>query len=54
MPAELLNVPRLAANRRSMRGVGGRLAHGKNTGPSVSEIVVEMLTRRRAELDALE
>jgi hypothetical protein len=28
--------------------------NGKNTRPSVSEIVVDMLTRHRAELDTLE
>jgi len=54
MPAELLNALRLAAMRRSMRRIGGSLDDGKNTRPSVSEIVVDMLTRHRAELDTLE
>jgi hypothetical protein len=54
IPAELLNALRHAAMRRSMRRIGGQLADGKNTGPSVSEIVVDMLQRHRDELDALE
>ena len=47
MPAELLNALRHAAMRRSMRRIGGQLADGKNTRPSVSEIVVDMLQRHR-------
>jgi hypothetical protein len=54
MPAELLNALRLAAMRRSMRRIGGQLDDGKNTRPSVSEIVVDLLTRHRAELDTME
>ena len=54
IPAELLNALRSAANRRSMRRIGGELDDGRGTRPSVSEIVVELLTRHRAELDALE
>jgi hypothetical protein len=54
MPAELLNALRTAALRRSMRRISGTLDDGKNTRPSVSEIVVEMLTRHRGELDTLE
>ena len=54
IPAELLNALRAAANRRSMRRITGRLDDRKNTRPSVSEIVVELLTRHRAELDELE
>ena len=54
IPAELLNALRAAANRRSMRRITGRLDDRKNTRPSVSEIVVELLTRHRDELDELE
>jgi hypothetical protein len=54
MPAELLNALRTAALRRSMRRISGTLGDGKNTRPSVSEIVVEMLQRHRSELDRLE
>lgn len=54
MPAELLNALRHAAMRRSMRRIGGQLDDGKNTRPSVSEIVVDMLTRHRGELDTME
>jgi hypothetical protein len=54
MPAELLNALRSAANRRSMRRINGRLNDGKGTRPSVSEMVVELLTRHRAELDGME
>ncbi len=54
IPAELLNALRAAANRRSMRRITGKLDDKKNTRPSVSEIVVEMLIRHRAELDAME
>ena len=54
IPAELLNALRAAANRRSMRRITGRLDDRKNTRPSVSEIVVEMLIRHRDELDAME
>jgi len=54
MPAELLNALRAAANRRSMRRITGRLSDRKNTRPSVSEIVVELLTRHRDELDVIE
>jgi hypothetical protein len=54
IPAELLNALRHAAMRRSLRRMSGTLSDGKNTRPSVSEIVVEMLTRHRAELDGLE
>jgi hypothetical protein len=54
MPAELLNALRAAANRRSMRRITGQLEDGKGTRPSVSEMVVELLTKHRAELDAME
>jgi hypothetical protein len=54
MPAELLNALRAAANRRSMRRIKGELGDRKNTRPSVSEIVVELLTRHRDELDGFE
>lgn len=54
MPAELLNALRGAANRRSMRRISGKLDDGKGTRPSVSEMVVEVLTRHRAEIDAME
>jgi hypothetical protein len=54
MPAELLNALRSAANRRSMRRITGRLEDRKNTRPSVSEIVVEMLIRHRDELDTMD
>jgi hypothetical protein len=54
MPAELLNALRAAANRRSMRRITGQLDDGKGTRPSVSEMVVELLARHRAELDAME
>jgi hypothetical protein len=54
IPAELLNALRAAANRRSMRRITGRLDDRKNTRPSVSEIVVEMLLRHRDELDAMD
>lgn len=54
MPAELLNALRSAANRRSMRRISGKLEDGKGTRPSVSEMVVELLTRHRAELDTME
>ena len=37
-----------------MRRITGRLDDRKNTRPSVSEIVVELLTRHRDELDELE
>jgi hypothetical protein len=37
-----------------MRRLTGRLADRKNTRPSVSEIVVELLTRHRTELDELD
>lgn len=53
LPVELLGALRAAANRRAdrkmrddPRGRGGR--------PSVSEIVVELLTRHRAELDGMD
>ncbi len=53
LPVELLGVLRAAANRRAdrkmrddPRGRGGR--------PSVSEIVVELLTRHRDELDSMD
>jgi hypothetical protein len=52
--AELLNALRAAANRRSMRRITGRLDDRKNTRPSVSEIIVDLLTRHRDELDAME
>jgi hypothetical protein len=52
LPVELLGALRAAANRRAdrkmredPRGRGGR--------PSVSEIVVELLTRHRDELDSM-
>jgi hypothetical protein len=54
MPAELLNALRLAAGRRSMRRINGQLNDGKGNRPSVSEMVVELLTKHRAELDAME
>ncbi len=54
MPAELLNALRSAANRRSMRRINGGLGDGKSKRPSVSEMVVEMLTRHRDELDEME
>ena len=54
IPVELLNALRAAANRRSLRRLTGRLEDRKNTRPSVSEIVVELLTRHRAELDEME
>jgi hypothetical protein len=54
MPAELLNALRSAANRRSMRRTSGQLNDGKAKRPSVSEMVVELLTKHRAELDAME
>jgi len=54
MPAELLNALRLAAGRRSMRRISGKLDDGKGTRPSVSEMVVEILTRHRGELDGME
>jgi hypothetical protein len=54
IPAELLNALRAAANRRSMRRITGRLDDRKNTRPSVSEIVVEMLIRHRAEPDEMD
>lgn len=54
MPAELLNALRSAANRRSMRRISGQLQDGRGTRPSVSEMVVELLTRHRDELDAME
>jgi hypothetical protein len=54
MPAELLNALRSAANRRSMRRISGQLDDGKGTRPSVSEMVVELLTKHRAELDRME
>jgi hypothetical protein len=54
MPAELLNALRLAAGRRSMRRINGQLTDGKGTRPSVSEMVVELLTKHRAELDVME
>jgi hypothetical protein len=54
IPVELLNALRSAANRRSMRRLTGRLDDRRNTRPSVSEIVVELLTRHRAELEELE
>lgn len=53
LPVDLLDALRTAAQRRASRkaraddrGRGGR--------PSVSEIVVELLDRHRAELDALD
>jgi hypothetical protein len=54
IPVDLLNALRAAANRRSMRRLTGRLTDRRNTRPSVSEIVVELLTRHRAELDELD
>jgi hypothetical protein len=37
-----------------MRRINGHLNDGKGTRPSVSEMVVELLTKHRAELDAME
>lgn len=54
MPAELLNALRLASIRRSMRRIGGQVGDGKNTRPSVSEVVVDLLRRHREELDRWE
>jgi hypothetical protein len=54
MPAELLNALRAAANRRSMRRITRQLDDGKGTRPSVSEMVVEMLTKHRSELDQMD
>ena len=54
IPAELLNALRAAANRRSMRRITGRLDDRKNTRPSVSEIVVELLIRHRDELETMD
>ncbi len=54
IPAELLNALRAAANRRSMRRITGRLDDRKNTRPSVSEIVVELLIRHRDELNEMD
>jgi hypothetical protein len=54
LPADLLNALRLAANRRSMRRMSGKLSDGKNTRPSVSEVVVELLQQHRDELDRWE
>lgn len=52
LPVELLGVLRAAANRRADRKMRDDLK-GRGGRPSVSEIVVEMLTRHRDELDKL-
>jgi predicted CopG family antitoxin len=37
-----------------MRRISGQLNDGKANRPSMSEMVVELLTKHRAELDAME
>jgi hypothetical protein len=59
MPLSLLESLRSAANRRATRKArerGPKVAGERrdSTRPSVSEIVVEILTRHRAELDKLD
>lgn len=53
LPVELLGALRAAANRRADRKMRDD-ARGRGGRPSVSEIVVELLTRHRDELDALD
>lgn len=50
LPAALLNDLRRAAARRSLRRISGHIDDGKCTRPSVSEIVVEFLTRHLDEI----
>jgi hypothetical protein len=54
MPVEMLNALRLAAIRRSERRALADTAKGRGGRPSVSEIVVEILSRHRDEIDALD
>lgn len=52
--AELLNAVREAANRRSMRRINGHLVDGHSSRPSASEIIVDLLTHYRKDLDHME
>lgn len=59
MPLELLDALRAAANRRAKRKVleRGPKVRGisqESSRPSVSEIVVELLTRHREEIDTMD
>ena len=53
IPVDLLDALRAAAFRRASRRMKEN-PKGRGGRPSVSEIVVEMLTLHRAELDALD
>jgi hypothetical protein len=54
MPLDLLNALRLAAVRRAERRALADTAKGRGGRPSVSEIVVEILSQHRDEIDALD
>ena len=53
LPVDLLDALRAAALRRASHKARAD-SHGRGGRPSVSEIVVEILTRHRDELDVME